>query len=226
MRQSLEAEKFQVATLAQAVELEKYCPVVLAYQEGLVAEAQNRIRKQGKLIEGLRGAARPPSAFTLGLYETDLERAEWLLKEYHRARLQKIQALAMAIANEEEKYQPKLSRKEFEFHGKYLELRLGYFKKTVTNFLIKPFQDLGVSRAFEQQYRQVSIANEEKIAPAGEDLQATVMARLSGKAQVRKNVDIRLNTDRAGGLLSRQEVLLVPVGLVLPFLITGEMTLL
>lgn len=116
--------------LESALRREKVCPEILMYEEELISRLVSRLdESQDKLNTAVESL---DQLFETQIYQLDLDRVKYLISNYLRTRLLKIQTFAIKIA-ENSDYQM-LSNKELDFVMKYYVLKTNHLKKS---FLLK-----------------------------------------------------------------------------------------
>ncbi|OMJ76145.1 hypothetical protein SteCoe_24551 [Stentor coeruleus] len=121
----------EILQLEAALRREKVCPEILNFESELVNKVVTAIESKQKLINSIT-IETIEQQFETQIYQLDLDRIKYLLSNYLRTRLFKIQALAftIVITNKADM----LSRKELAFLEKYYIIKTNLFKKS---FLLK-----------------------------------------------------------------------------------------
>ena len=121
----------EILQLESALRREKVSPEILMYEETLVGKILTGIEEKQEILDSTPTET-IEQQFEYQIYQLDLDRIKYLLSNYLRTRLIKIQSLAITIAINEQAEM--LSTTEFDFLKKYYILKTNHFKRS---FLLK-----------------------------------------------------------------------------------------
>uniref|UniRef100_A0A7S4F9L8 DNA replication complex GINS protein SLD5 n=1 Tax=Chrysotila carterae TaxID=13221 RepID=A0A7S4F9L8_CHRCT len=106
---------------------EKFAPELLQHKEELVESALGAVQEQAAIIAELEGEK---ASLKRALYEMELERIQFVIREYLRIRLFKIQKYALHISKDED-LQSRLTEPERNLHSGYVELYKSHVERSV-----------------------------------------------------------------------------------------------
>ncbi|EME26780.1 DNA replication complex GINS protein sld5 [Galdieria sulphuraria] len=113
---------------------EKCCNDILPYQEELVTGFADLCQFQQSLVEQVTGTDDFATILVKNLKELELERIRYLLKEYLRTRLRKIESLLFYLGRDKEKWSL-LSSAETEYMKQLYQLMTSHFERSFLNGL-------------------------------------------------------------------------------------------
>ena len=113
---------------------EAECPELLPFQKEVVDIVNTLITQQDEALHEMKEERDPDKKFDIALYEIELERAKYVLANYLRLRLQKIQDYILYICLDP-KNEKLLSQEEAEFAFGYYKAVQNHLEKNVINKL-------------------------------------------------------------------------------------------
>jgi len=113
---------------------EAECPELLPFQKKIVDVVNYLISQQDDALQEMKEERDPEKKFDIVLYEIELERAKYVLSNYLRLRLHKIQDYILYICLDP-KNERLLSKEEIEFAFKYYKAVQSHLEKNVINKL-------------------------------------------------------------------------------------------
>lgn len=116
---------------------EKISPDLLSYESFLVLKLKQYLQGQKDMIDKLKSSFE--ENIVGDIYLAECNRISFMLADYHRARLFKIQKYALGLQNDES-YTSRLSKEEVEFNKNYLNLKQQTQYSSFLNKLPKPFR--------------------------------------------------------------------------------------
>lgn len=117
---------------------ESTSPEILEFKEEVFHDVSALVSHQEQLIEDL--SDNPDEAFSITLYQMEVDRVKFSLARYLRARLRKIEDHALHILGKPE-LMSRLSEAEVKFAESYVDLLGEHFRACVLADLPKSFQD-------------------------------------------------------------------------------------
>ena len=123
--------KEEIQQLEDIVRREKASPEIQLYEEDLINKIVTRIEEKQESINSTN-VENFDQQFDGLIHRLDLDRIKYLLSNYLRTRLLKIQSLAVNIVLTDQIHM--LSSKEYSFLEKYYVIKTNHFKKS---FLLK-----------------------------------------------------------------------------------------
>lgn len=117
----------EIAQLESWLRREKVSPEILTYQENLLNKVIERIESKQEELNS-RVTESLEMQFENQIYQLDLDRMKYLVANYLRTRLFKIQNMAISIVYNGQ--DENLSCKEYEFLAKFYLLKTNHFKKS------------------------------------------------------------------------------------------------
>lgn len=137
----------EISQLEAALRREKVSPEILLYEDELVGKIITKIEETQERIS-LTNIENFEQQFDNLIHRLDLDRIKYLLSNYLRTRLIKIQNSAVHIILSDQGHM--LSTKEYSFVQKYFVIKTNHFKKT---FLLKIPEDF---RRIEPEENSIS----------------------------------------------------------------------
>ncbi|KAI8578840.1 hypothetical protein K450DRAFT_244783 [Umbelopsis ramanniana AG] len=129
-----------VAEMTQIWINERNSPEILPYRRRLVEDLTELIEHQGMVaMEGL--SENVDMRFRSMLYQTEMERIKFLIRNYLRTRLYKIEKYTTYLLNRPD-VRERLSDKEYEYAQSYAELLEKHYSKSFLNTLPQSQQDV------------------------------------------------------------------------------------
>ena len=113
---------------------EAECPDLLPFQTDIVDVVNTLISQQDNALQEMKEERDPDKNFDIVLYEIELERAKYVLSNYLRLRLHKIQDYILFICLDP-KNEKLLSKEEAEFAFKYYKAIQNHLERNVINKL-------------------------------------------------------------------------------------------
>ncbi|WFD46500.1 GINS complex subunit [Malassezia furfur] len=132
-----------IVRLAHAWLDERGSPEVQPWNASMVEEVMDQIGQQQSILDSLASDASTSEEehFRLNLVQLDVERAKWLLRNYLRSRLAKIETYAAYIMSHRSEQQ-RLSDIELGYARRFHQLNTDHFQSTVLQFLPEPMRGL------------------------------------------------------------------------------------
>ena len=115
-------------------------PELYKYEEKLVEEIGEQINSQQNMIDDLE------DHFESVIYQMDLDRVKYILTDYLRVRLKKIQRFVFYLTSSNELL-GRLSKAEVKFAKTYLKIAMGHFEKSVLQHIPERYRNLKESIA-------------------------------------------------------------------------------
>lgn len=128
----------ELILLRVALKNEKAAPELLRFESDLVDKIKDLLKEQSAKVDQVRGGARGKALLQM-IYQMDHDRARYMLHEYLRVRLKKIQRFGLHIFQYEEEKE-KLSPSELVFADQFVQLDENHLKRLVLDKLPKVFQ--------------------------------------------------------------------------------------
>jgi GINS complex subunit 4 len=123
--------------LRAAMRNEKGAPELLPFERALVEDVRGELARREAALEAVR---RAPNWMVAAMpLSMDLDRTRYLLQEYLRCRLRKIQALTLRLLSDPEQ-QARLSEPELVFAKNFLALEAEHLKRSVLDKLPKTYR--------------------------------------------------------------------------------------
>eukprot|EP00940_MAST-03C_sp_MAST-3C-sp2_P002437 g2437.t1 len=132
--------RHHVRRMKVALVNEKIAPELLPFDSEAVNELKTQIERQQNIIDDAEDHSEAV------IYQMDLDRIKYMVTDYHRVRLAKIQKYIFHITSSSE-YSSALSEQEFAFAKKYLDIVGAHFQKSVLQHLPERYQNLKESQA-------------------------------------------------------------------------------
>eukprot|EP00939_MAST-03C_sp_MAST-3C-sp1_P000100 g100.t1 len=129
-----------VARLKVLLVNEKIAPEVLPFERDVVDSLKNRIERQQTMIDDADDQSEAV------IYQMDLDRIKYMLTDYLRVRLKKIQKYVFHITSSRE-FSARLSEAEFAFAKKYLDIVGDHFQKSALQHIPERYQNLKESES-------------------------------------------------------------------------------
>ena len=172
----------EIYQLESALRREKLSPEILMYEDSLVSRILGKLDEKQEFLN-TSPAGSLDEQFEYQIYQLDLDRIKYLMSNYLRTRLLKIQSLAITIVLKDQTSM--LSNKEFEFLGKYYLLKTNHFKKS---FLLKIPEEFRKIEHEEHSKTPITMPNLDKhvFVKALEDI---------GGLRLKDNLDIEVRKD-------------------------------
>jgi GINS complex subunit 4 len=133
--------------LRAAMRNEKAAPELLPFERALVDEVRGELARRETALDAVRGT--PNWMIAAMPLSMDLDRTRYLLQEYLRCRLRKIQALTLRLLRDPEQ-QARLSEAELAFAGGLLTLESEHLKRSVLDKLPKTYRGFAATDDNEQ----------------------------------------------------------------------------
>mmetsp|Transcript_18504 Transcript_18504/g.30165 ORF Transcript_18504/g.30165 Transcript_18504/m.30165 type:complete len:224 (-) Transcript_18504:1318-1989(-) len=128
-----------VKLLTQALINEKGAPDILQYEKGVVDSIKAKMDEQQEMIDELREHS--GKVFQITMYQMELDRIKYIVAEYLRTRLLKIQKFTLYILADAE-VQGRLSAAELGFAKKFVDLEASHFANSALQRLPSAFRDI------------------------------------------------------------------------------------
>ena len=173
------------------------------YEEELLQKIIVRLEEKQEFINSAP-AENFDEQFDGIVYQLDLDRLKYLVSNYLRTRMLKIQALCMSIVLNDQSEM--LSQKEFEFLNKYFTIKTNHFKRT---FLLK----------IPEGFRKIQHEENHVSPDTGPDLDKHVFIRALeeiGRFDLTNGEDIEIKKD---------DIYLLRYSLIKPLLIRNKVDL-
>ena len=197
---SLEQEILQ---LESALRREKVSPEILMYEDELITKVVTRIEEKHDALTS-ENAENIEQQYDRIIQQLDLDRVKYLLSNYLRTRLIKIQTLAIHIVLTDQIQM--LSSKEYAFLEKYYVIKTNHFKKT---FLLN----------IPEEFRRIE-REENTISPdTGPDLDKHIFLKALeeiGRVDLMNGENIELKKD---------DIFLLPYSIIKPLLLNRRIDL-
>ena len=139
-----EADTDDVERLNTAWRSEVACPELLPYEAELVDDIREYLESQKDLVEEQKrepGSEADTVLFSAALYESEIERIEFSLASYLRARLAKIERHALHILSSAPRC-ARLSAREHEYAKAYIDMLEQHFTDAALGQLPPGFREL------------------------------------------------------------------------------------
>lgn len=127
-----------VSLLRIALRNEKAAPELLEYQQEVVEEVKHALAKQEEVIATIRGSARGRALQHMVL-QMDFDRVRYLLLEYLRVRLRKIQSVGLYLITTQELHS-RMSQAELSFCRAFVDLDAEHMQRLFLDRVPKSFR--------------------------------------------------------------------------------------
>jgi hypothetical protein len=192
----------EILQLESWLRREKVSPEILMYQEALLNKIIERIEsKQEQLISSATETLE--IQFDNQIYQLDLDRMKYLVANYLRTRLLKIQNMAISIVYNGQA--DMLSSKEYEFLTKFYLLKTNHFKKSFLLNIPEEFRKIEDEQHSKTPITRVNL-KKHVIVKAVQDL---------GTFKVDEDSDLTVN-------LMKNDIIVLPYSSVRDNMMTGR----
>jgi GINS complex subunit 4 len=122
---------------------EKCSPDILFYQDGLVQEVRKQLASQQDLLDkNKENKDTAGDDFVANLYQMEIDRIQYILSDYFRTRLRKIEKFALHVLMHHEIADKRLSPQEKQFAESYLDLLEANFQNAFLDSIPQKFRSL------------------------------------------------------------------------------------
>eukprot|EP01028_Stygiella_incarcerata_P006353 TRINITY_DN25992_c0_g1_i1.p1 TRINITY_DN25992_c0_g1~~TRINITY_DN25992_c0_g1_i1.p1 ORF type:complete len:219 (-),score=44.82 TRINITY_DN25992_c0_g1_i1:42-650(-) len=132
-------------TLRQGVIHEKSAPELLPYLSEEIEFFREKLGEQSDSMEEMSEKGKDLIAHIM---DVEMERIQYLLAEYHRVRLRKIEKFCFYLLSDEEPFSF-LSPLEQQFARRYAEVARSHFRRSALDHIPDRYREVGVSSEME-----------------------------------------------------------------------------
>ena len=200
-----------IEKLIEALKQEVLSPDILPFQSITFKTLQQALKDQdGRIKEYLRedeeeGTSRQDKSWKYLIYKSETEKLSYVLKEYLRVRLHKIEQFGLYLFKNQAQAEKLLSENELQFMKKFAELKYRYLDDNVLKNLVKNYRGLGGLEAFfgkGPENKLMLDTQQSRVDLQEPNLESYVFARIESNPQM-----ARFNYDIEAGNVEGQPVM-------------------